>query len=312
MPAKTYIREDHEYYVDTDERVWSRRYREIRDGITGPPAQILKDDPQVSDVLAELDKLEQTSRPALGFGLDDRGKDWAAFHALFLVGWLVDYVAGWAIDHQRGLAQKGLCSLEATVRKGKISSPEYNKRRAAVDLHDHERTGTLRDDLDPLQARKFLFNVLLPMSDRLGLPHEIIEAIEALDFGETLPILQRTYTTKRTGLIEYRAKLSAIAFIEYEKQKGTLKHKSTEQVIKAFAVTGDVVKDWKTELRIALGALEVDHVLERARFYGKEYTGVAEPNDEIEVSIRFYCEEEYGKPALLAAAKRYKARSKKS
>jgi hypothetical protein len=66
------------------------------------------------------------------------------------------------------------------------------------------------------------------------------------------------------------------------------------------------------ELRIALGALEVDHVLERARFHGKEFAKVVEPNDENEVSIRFYCEEEYGKPALLTAAKRYRARSKKS
>jgi len=62
--------------------------------------------------------------------------------------------------------------------------------------------------------------MLFPMAEGLGIPFNVVEALEALDYGEVLPIFQKEPTTRRTGLIEYRAKLSALAFIEYEIRKG--------------------------------------------------------------------------------------------
>jgi hypothetical protein len=63
MSAKTYIREDQEYYVDTDKPVWLHRYRQIRDGITGKPACDLRDEGSVVRLLEMLEKLERESRP---------------------------------------------------------------------------------------------------------------------------------------------------------------------------------------------------------------------------------------------------------
>ncbi len=254
MPTKTYIRDDQEYYLDTDEPVWSHRYRQMRDGIKGKPAYDLKDEPGIIQILEALEELERETWP--GLGLDPKGKDAAAFKALHLAAWLVDNVAGWAIDHQRGLAQEGLRFLGTVADTVKASS-EHSERLAAVDVHDHERDGASRGPLSPIQSRKFLLNMLVPMGDRLSLPDDIVEALEALDYGETLPIFAKASTSRRTGLIEYRAKLSAIAFIEYEHEKGTLKHRSTDTVMEAFAVTRDAAKDWKADLQVALGPYEV-------------------------------------------------------
>jgi hypothetical protein len=99
------------YYTnEKGERVFSHRYREIRDGINAEPAQDLKDDPEVLEILNALDILERESRPSLG--ADAKGKDIAARNAIALAGGLIDYVAGWAIDHQKGLAQRTSAELE--------------------------------------------------------------------------------------------------------------------------------------------------------------------------------------------------------
>jgi len=114
-------------------------------------------------------------------------------------------------------------------------------------------------------------------------------------------------------LIEYRAKLSAIAFIEYESQKGIKKRVLVEEVMEAFAATRDSIKDWKAELRVALGNFEVDAVLENAREFGEWYVSSLKNSEEGSAKrVCDGCEHQFGKPALLRAAKQYKARSKKS
>ncbi|MEY9634167.1 hypothetical protein ABIF66_002396 [Bradyrhizobium japonicum] len=301
MSLKRDLHEDRESYIDDKgERIPSHRYRAIRDGINEKPAQDLKDDPEVIRVLNHLDELERRTRPSLGANV--RGKDFDAYEAIQLAAGLFDYVVGWAIDNQRGMAQRG-----------ERSDPHemFLRRESAGEDHSLETQGALRQPLDPVQARRFLFNLLHAMGPRI-VPNDIAEAIEALDYGETLPIFQKLHTTKRTGLIEQRAKLQAIAFIEYESQKGIRKHVSVEKVMEAFAVTRDSVKDWKAELRVALGALRVDLVLNNARNAGEAYADELRQTEKVwepHVFERF--EELYGKPGLLEAAKRYKARSKK-
>ena len=222
----------------------------------------------------------------------------AAFEALTLAGELVDYVAGWAIDHQRGLAQQGVLFTSSV------------NRSTADDDHVYERDGSIRAPLDPVQERKCLFNLLYPMAGSLGLNFQIVEAIEALDYGETLPVFQASHTPKRTGLITYLARLCAIAFIEYESGKGIKKRVSTDEVMEAFAVTRDSVKDWRAQLRSALGTLRVDITLKNAREAGEFYLSQSrKTEDELAAGLCHCCEELYGKPDLLRAAKRYKARS---
>jgi hypothetical protein len=151
---------------------------------------------------------------------------------------------------------------------------------------------------------------------RIGRARDVVEAIEALDYGETLPIFQRAPTSKRTGLIVDRAKLRALAFIEYENMKGIKKGFSADKVVDAFAVTRDAVKDWRADLRVALGNFEVERAIEHAQDAGQSYVKylkTVEDGQEHETGQRMceYFEQAYGKPALLREAKRYKARSKK-
>jgi hypothetical protein len=95
------------------------------------------------------------------------GKDEKAFQALRSAAELTKVVAGWALDHQIGLALKAgepLPPVHAKIAK----SSEYARRRAAVDSHEHEKNGsaaTLRQGpFEALEARQALINLLMPMS----------------------------------------------------------------------------------------------------------------------------------------------------
>src|SRR6202140_644747 len=91
-----------EFYKDTNEPVWPHRVREWPGEIACP----LIEDTYVSHLLGRLDELEKQTRPS-GGTVTSKSKDMAAFDALELAGELVAAVAGWAIDHQIGLAAKG-------------------------------------------------------------------------------------------------------------------------------------------------------------------------------------------------------------
>jgi hypothetical protein len=156
---------------DKGERVPSHRYREIRDGMNAEPAQDLKDDPEVIRILNALDILERESRPSLG--ADAKRKDMAADDAIAFAAGLVDYVAGWAIDHQRGLAQRSLPERELRKEQFKHAinptraPPEYPTPEPPDEDHSDEKEGAFRGQLDPVQTRRFLFNVLRLMAPRL-------------------------------------------------------------------------------------------------------------------------------------------------
>ncbi len=304
MPAKTYIHNGHEYYAGTDKPVWPYRIREMRAGISAHPELALNDDDPAVYTLKALDRLERETRPSSG--RNAAGKDRAAAMALTLAANLIREVAGWAIDHQLGKAKKGL-GLHPLVLK---NNPEDLERRAALDVHDHERAGSTSGELSPIQMRRFLLNLLGPMANPLSIPGDVIEALEALEFGETLPVFMKAPTSKRIGLTQNRAKLSAIAFIEFENAKGVMKHISTQVVMDEFFVTQSAVNEWKAELRTALGAFEVDRVLGFARGFGRAV--LDELKKDGATGVRHHLEDQFGKPALQRAAKRYKARSRKA
>jgi hypothetical protein len=102
------------------------------------------------------------------------GKDKAACEALAAAALLVHLTARWALDHQRGLAQGG---LRPTVGQEESSSSH--------DSHNHERAAAY--ELSPVEGRHYLLNLLLTMGGSLGVPEDVIEAVEALDFGQCCP-----------------------------------------------------------------------------------------------------------------------------
>jgi hypothetical protein len=293
-------------YEGTQRPIWMSRFSMVAERDAGKRVP-LSENSIVLGMLDSIQKLEEQSRP--GENYSAAGKDMAAFEALSVAAILVNQIAGWALDHQRGLAEKGL-KFVPSVPTGAKSSAAYLESKASVDTHEHERLGSQRNELSIAQQRRFVINILRAMDLGLGLPYEFVEALEGLEFGETLPLVEPIHTRKRTGLTTYRAKLTAIAFVEYQSKKGVKKHQSMDEVARAFGQSGDAVKDWPVDLRQVLGNSEVDHILTHARICGAQY--LEEPRDlSDEDNWCEYFEQHYGRPAMLRAAARFKARLKK-
>jgi hypothetical protein len=180
-----------------------------------------------------------------------------------------------------------------------------------LDRHVYEETSQRLnpDELGPVQGRRFLRNLLLTVGHNLNVPDDLTQAVEALDFGQTLPALQPETTADRLGLAARRARLTAIAYVEYEYQKtGTKKEDIWEQVADLFATNRLSMKDWRAELRDVLGKELVDEFLGKARAAGKSYRKHS-GDSELEYVMREMCEDDYGIKALVQAAEVYKRRS---
>ncbi|WP_315767726.1 hypothetical protein [Bradyrhizobium sp. SZCCHNR2012] len=159
-----------------------------------------------------------------------------------------------------------------------------------------------------MEGRHYLLNLLLTMGTRLGVPEDVIEAVEALDFGQVLPPLDPGPNGDRLGLTTRRARLAAIAYVEYEYEKtGIKKERIWADVAKAFATNRESMKDWRAELRKTIGKDQVNELLRRARLAGKEYCS-HNSDSEFDYVVREMHEETYGTRALQQAAEVHRRR----
>ena len=107
----------------------------------------------ITSLLNRLAELERRSDPSGGTN-SAKGKDLAAFDALETAGELVRTVAGWAIDHQAGLAVEELSFVPLRPSQTK-QHPQYRAQRDAVDDHKHERNSVnLVRAVDPRVVRR--------------------------------------------------------------------------------------------------------------------------------------------------------------
>ncbi|WP_456620877.1 hypothetical protein [Bradyrhizobium sp. P5_C12] len=140
------------------------------------------------------------------------------------------------------------------------------------------------------------------------MPKDVIEALEALDFGQVLSPLDPAPNGDRLGLTTRRARLAAIAYVEYEYEKtGVKKERIWADVAKAFATNIESMKDWRAELRKTLGNDQVKELLRRARLAGKEYCS-HNGDTEFDYVVREMHEETYGTRALQQAAEVHRRR----
>ena len=80
-------------------------------------------DKYVAGLIDRLNELERKTHPTLG-AQSAKGKNRAASHALRIAGDLVNALAGWALDHQAGLALKDQEFVELRTTKTP-EHPEY-------------------------------------------------------------------------------------------------------------------------------------------------------------------------------------------
>jgi transcriptional regulator with XRE-family HTH domain len=263
---KTYLADGREYYEATDSPVWPRRHREHQSAKPGDKQHLgpLIETGYVRLLLERLDGLEQKTRPSSG-DISAERKDLAAFQALKWAGNLVQHVAGWAIDHQIGLAAEGL-KFVPLQPSGTKAHPQYLSGRSLVDSHAHERAGAVRsqsDDGGPLLARKCLVNILRanPGAMPSWLQRKTIESLEALDYGEVQPMLAPANTGRKRDLTLLRFQLQALALVAYRRKLGLTRGKALEQVADALGVSHHTLLSWETRLRNEFGRLEVDRTI---------------------------------------------------
>lgn len=318
MSNETYWWNGQELYRSNDRPVWPERHRELPYRKEGTEEQkgALIEDGFVKITLSHLDEAEKKTRPMLG-GQSAEAKDLAAFGALKEAAWLVHHVAGWAIDHQRGLALRGLSFVPLQPNQTK-THPDYLQGRAVVDSHEHEKAGAQVEasELDPATARRIMINILVPMAGHLGIPPKMINALRALDFGEVAPELRRVETNAKQGLTERQLQLRAISYVEYEVAKGRKKGLAQVEAAKEFGVQhtdlgSDTVRGWEAQLREFFGDLEVDRTIAIARNCGKNYHHYKQKKLEGDrTADPEHFEDMQGLPALREAGLLYKQRGR--
>jgi hypothetical protein len=262
---------------------------------------------KVRALLEQLEQLEKSTRPS-GGERAAAGKDRAAFEALQTAGALVKHVAGWAIDHQIGLATKGLGYVPLGP-PGAREHPDYIAARLAANSHDHERVGASVKTLDPVTERAALLNLLI--ANPGGFPAVVQrparEALEALALEEVLPMLAPVKGNRKVKRGEAKLQLQAIGFIEFQIAAGGKKKDALETAANFLCMAESTVSGWEYRLIKMLGALEVARSNARYADWGRTYKAHKERRaaGDIEAKPETY-EALGGLPALHKVAGKYR------
>lgn len=204
----------------------------------------------VAQILDQLAELGRQSDPA---SADPSGKDFRAFHALRLAGQLIETVAGWAIDHQAGLAIEGLEFVPRPPQPLQ-QSEVYLQARQAVDSHRHEAAGaSFNASADPAQreqtwgaAANILSGITAGMRCRGSAAVVlVVEGIKDLENGYPADVFTRPFgrdKRSRTPLAVRRLELSAIGFVEFRKAVGFKAEAAVEKVADAYGCSPALVR----------------------------------------------------------------------
>ena len=224
------------------------------------------DDPAVRDMLVRLDQLERQTDPQHPDSESD--KDASANKALRIVSELGAYVAGWAIDHKIGLAIEGRGNIPDLAIQAR--RPAYTELREQVNSHRHEAAGR-SPGLTRQVQRKALSNILNAMASPFceSIFDPLAEALEALEYGETLPLLEPARDGRKRKFRELKLQLLALCFVEYQRTLGRRVDQLESDVKDAFCVSESTVRGWKRQLKTQLDPFNVDNALLRAEHCGK-------------------------------------------
>ena len=203
--------------------------------------------------MERLAQLEIKTRPSHG-ETTAKDKDLHAQDALRLARKLVAAVAGWAIDHQVGLAAEGFEFVPPQPAQTS-HHPHYLQQKAMADDHRHEKLGAVEAEngnSDPQFQRACLINLLGCNSGAWPgwLCQTIVNALEALEFGEVHPIFERTSEGNKRDLTERRLMLRALEMVQFRRTAYLMKKQDAqEEVAKEIGVGSETVKSWEGRLK---------------------------------------------------------------
>lgn len=261
----------------------------------------------ISNAIDHLIRLEVATRPTGGNSTAD-GKDQRAIEALRSAAILVELLAGWAIDHQVGLAINGLQSVPRAPKAFR-EDPEYQEAMKAVDSHEHEREGSRLcgedRELPPETVRLALINLLRGNSG--GFPRHLQRlahlGFEALNYSEVLPLMKPADSNRKVKYQEFRLQLEALSLIEYRVAHGMKKYEAQDEVAGALGVDRETLRTWDRRVRAGLGALRV-----RAALFDARDAALEERNNEFEYpeGAELYGVRTYGRAGLERTRKRWR------
>jgi hypothetical protein len=251
---------------------------------------------KIEKCVEELLKLEGDTQPMAGDGTAV-DKTAAAHRAMWLAKDLVDYLAGWAVDHIAG------CTIADEW-------PAYKEDRplSKYDTHKYEAASAEYQQDDPRSNRHILaslinFEIGLPT----GLGLEAWHALAALDAGEVQSLVapdKRGLHGRAYSLA--RLRLKALELVAYRRGTGMSALDAREKVGHKFGAGERTIETWRTRLWDELGKFTVRGAEARARYIGNlirdrnlddiNDTNL-EPND---------LRSEFGDTALEAAAENYR------
>jgi hypothetical protein len=199
------------------------------------------------------------------------------------------------MDHKIGLAIEGFGNIPDLATETRTAN--YAELRKSVNSHRHETAGQSKNLPSGVQ-RKGLSNLFNAMasSPRVSLWDPLAEALLALEYGETCPILEPVKGGLKKGLRELTLQLFALCFIEYKRGLGGLKYKLQSEVEEAFGVSFDTVRGWGLWLPKQLDPFYVARALSRAKRCGELDRDNKSPN----------FDKAFGKAALSAWGAEYK------
>ena len=251
-----------------DQPSWPKRLFEDRNGP-------LRESLTVRSIIDRLEQLEKETRPS-GGAATSNDKDIKSREAIGWAGELIWHLAGWAVEHQQGLAIHGLKSLGAPTNE-MLRDASYVQEKAESDSHANERAaieaiGRGRQ-LPPEQQREFSAQIIELLQEHLQeylFPSSLAEALRALDFGEVQPILRaRKLGGEKRNRTERIMQLRALEFISYEEAAGTGKQTAQETVGGHFGVGIEAIRKWEKHISKALTSAFVSRALTRAREDGE-------------------------------------------
>jgi hypothetical protein len=193
------------------------------------------------------------------------GKDEAATEAISLLAYLADLTAGWAIRHKVGLAKAGLTNIPAVLPEAR--TPEYMELVDTVDDPSHEMVGAADDRLSDRSIRLVLFNLI--KSGSRSFPSDsaqrILDALEALEYGEVLPLFARNLAGRKRSFSELRLQLYGICCVEYSVTLGNRKFMAQQSVAEAYGVASSTLRGWELSLRKEWKNHRVANLVSRAK-----------------------------------------------
>ena len=220
-------------------------------------------DTEILEIIGKLRGLYRATQPD-GGGRTASGKDINARTALGLAAFLFKDLAGWAVDHHVGLALAGVSPAPKPINE---EQPDdwHRQRTAGADSHEHEATAAQYEFADPILNRQIaaqLLTVDAPLPSRLA--YELVRALQALEVGERLAILDREGRGSGVSYRQDELRRRAMLHLEYRAGLRIRADERIEQISSAYKISKSTVEQWRKEFKD-----ELHDAKQRARNLGR-------------------------------------------